>query len=170
MVELRDATEADLPAILSITNDAIKNSDAIWAYTAQTMAQRRAWMKDRQDKGFPVVVAVEGDVVLGFASYGPFRPYEGYNRTVEHSIYVAELARRRGVGRLLLAEMVIRAERAGMHAIVGVITASNEASVALHRDSGFQSSSVLPEFGRKFGRWLDLVFMYRLFETNSHED
>ena len=165
VIELRDATEADLPEILAITNDAIATSEAIWATSPRTLEERRDWMTDRQAKNFPVVVAVEGDTILGFASYGPFRAYEGYARTVEHSVYVSRQAQRRGIGRLLLEEMVRHAEKSGMHVLIGAITASNTASIALHRAAGFSESTPLPEMGRKFGRWLDLVFMYRLFES-----
>lgn len=169
MAELRDATARDLPAILAITNDAIATSEAIWATSPRTLEERRAWMETRQDAGHPVVVAVEDGTVLGFASYGPFRAYEGYALTVEHSVYVASSAQRRGIGRLLLDEMIARAEKAGMHVLIGAITASNVASIALHRNAGFSESSPLPHMGRKFGRWLDLVFMYRLFDTQSGE-
>lgn len=164
VIELRDATGKDLPAILAITNDAIATSEAIWATTPRDLDERRQWMSDRQSAGFPVVVAVEDGLVLGFASYGPFRAYEGYAHTVEHSIYVSRGAQRRGIGRLLLDAMVSHAEKAGMHVLVGAITASNTASIALHRAAGFSESTPLPEMGRKFGRWLDLVFMYRLFD------
>ncbi len=165
VIELRDATEADLPEILAITNDAIATSEAIWATSPRTLEERRDWMTDRQAKNFPVVVAVEGDAILGFASYGPFRAYEGYAQTVEHSVYVSRNAQRRGIGRILLDEMVRHANKSGMHVLIGAITASNTASIALHRAAGFSESTPLPEMGRKFGRWLDLVFMYRLFES-----
>ncbi|WP_438382427.1 N-acetyltransferase family protein [Asaia sp. BMEF1] len=165
MIKLRDATEADLPEILAITNDAIDTSEAIWATSPRTLEERRDWMNDRQAKNLPVVVAVEGGAILGFASYGPFRAYEGYAQTVEHSVYVARKAQRRGIGRILLDEMVRHAEKSDMHVLIGAITASNTASIALHRAAGFSESTPLPEMGRKFGRWLDLVFMYRLFES-----
>ncbi|RUT26031.1 N-acetyltransferase [Asaia sp. W19] len=165
VIELRAATEADLPAILRITNEAIATSEAIWATSPRTLDERRQWMSERRAAGFPVTVAVDGETVLGFASYGPFRAYEGYAKTVEHSIYVSPDAQRRGIGRLLLDAMVSHAEKAGMHVLVGAITASNAASIALHRAAGFGESTPLPQMGRKFGRWLDLIFMYRLFDT-----
>lgn len=166
MIELRDAGPEDLTAILAITNDAIATSEAIWATSLRDLDERRRWMHDRQSAGFPVVVAVENGKVVGFASYGPFRAYEGYARTVEHSIYVSRDAQRRGIGRLLLDAMVTHARDAGMHVLIGAITASNTASIALHRAAGFGESTPLPEMGYKFGRWLDLVFMYRLFDRS----
>jgi L-amino acid N-acyltransferase YncA len=167
MAEIRDATEADLPTILAITNDAILTSDAIWMDTPQTLDQRRAWMRGRQEAGLPVLVAEQNGAVLGFASYGPFRPYEGYALTVEHSVYVAASSRGRGIGQLLLDSLIWRAEAQGLHAMVAAITAGNEASIALHRRCGFTGETVLPELGRKFGRWLDLLFMVRLLERPS---
>jgi len=167
---LRDAQPRDLDSILAITNHAILHSDAIWAITPMTRDQRAAWLSDRQNAGLPVMVAVDAeDTVLGFASYGPFRPYEGYARTVEHSVYVAETARKRGVGRLLLNAMIDHATQAGMHVLIGGVTADNTASIRLHEAAGFRASGVLPQLGRKFDRWLDLVFLYRLLDTKPTE-
>jgi phosphinothricin acetyltransferase len=162
MPTIRDATEADLPAILAITNQAIAETTAVWNNTPATLDARAAWMADRQGRGFPVLVAVDGADVLGFASFGDFRPFEGYVHTVEHSIYVATTAQRRGVGAALLAALVERATAMGKHAVVGGIEAGNTASIALHARAGFTEVGRLPEVGTKFGRWLDLVFMQKL--------
>jgi phosphinothricin acetyltransferase len=111
-----------------------------------------------------VLVAVEGDAVLGYASYGPFRPFDGYRRTVEHSVYVAENARRRGVGEALLKALEVEARRAGMHAMIGGVAADNEPSLRLHEKLGFVETGRMPEVGQKFGRWLDLVFMQKMLD------
>ena len=159
---IRDAIESDLPAILAITNEAIANTTAVWNNTPATLEARTAWMRERQARGFPVLVANDGGKVLGFASFGDFRPFEGYLHTVEHSIYVAPEAQGRGVGKALLAALVERARALGKHVIVGGIEAGNTASIALHTRAGFVETGRLPEVGRKFGRWLDLVFMQRM--------
>ena len=159
MPEIRDATESDLPAILAITNEAIANTTAVWNSTPATLEARTAWMRDRQARGFPVLVATDGGEVVGFASFGDFRPFEGYLHTVEHSIYVAPEAQGRGVGKALLAALVGRARALGKHVIVGGIEAGNAASIALHARAGFVETGRLTEVGQKFGRWLDLVFM-----------
>jgi phosphinothricin acetyltransferase len=161
MPAIRDATEADLPTILAITNQAIAETTAVWNNTPATLEARGAWMRDRQGRGFPVLVAADGAEVLGFASFGDFRPFEGYAKTVEHSIYVATTAQRRGVGAALLSALVERAEAMGKHVIVGGIEAGNVASIALHARAGFVEVGRLPEVGEKFGRWLDLVFMQK---------
>ncbi|MPT23509.1 MAG: N-acetyltransferase family protein, partial [Starkeya sp.] len=95
---LRDAVEGDLTGILAIYNHAVLNSTAIWNDTPADLAARRAWLRDRQGRGYPVIVAAEGGEVLGYASFGDFRPFEGFRISVEHSVYVAEAARGRGLG------------------------------------------------------------------------
>ncbi|OAJ69006.1 GNAT family N-acetyltransferase [Gluconobacter cerinus] len=167
-IVIREVQEADLPAILRITNDAIEHTDALWISTPFTMEQRQKWVADRQAQNFPVFVAVDGDgVVCGYASYGPFRAFEGYAGTVEHSVYVSSECQGRGLGRLLLNQLIQHAKRAGFHVMVAGITAGNEASIALHHRLGFQNNGILPQVGRKGGRWLDLLFMTLCLEAVS---
>ena len=160
-IVVRDATEADLPAILAITNDAILHGTALWTIDPVTLDQRRAWMEERATEGSPVLVAERAEAIAGFGSYGRYRPHQGYDHTVEHSLYVREAARRAGAGRSLLAALVERAGRSGKHVMIGAIEARNNASIALHEQAGFTRAAVLPEVGRKFGRWLDLLFMFK---------
>ncbi|WP_428392678.1 N-acetyltransferase family protein [Lichenicoccus sp.] len=159
---IRAADQRDLPAILEITNDAILSGTALWTITPQTLADRHAWMMGRREAGFPVLVAEQDGAVRGFGSYGAFRPHDGYARTVEHSLYVHAQARRAGIGSALLAALVARAQEAGKHVMIGGIEAENHASIALHERAGFVRAAVLPQVGRKFERWLDLLFMYRM--------
>jgi phosphinothricin acetyltransferase len=159
---IRDAAEADLPRILEITNQAILHTTAVWTLAPTTLPARRAWLEERTGRGFPVLVAEQNGDVLGFASYGDFRPWEGYRHTVEHSVYVHPEAQGRGVGRALLTALLAHAEGRGFHVMVGGIEAGNTASVALHKWAGFEEAGVLREVGRKFGRWLDLLFMQKM--------
>lgn len=158
---IRDAVEADLPTILSIFNEAIRNSTAVWHVQEATLDARRAWMAERQGRGLPVLVAELDGAVRGFASYGDFRPFAGYALTVEHSVYVDPAAQGRGLGRALLAALVARAGAAGLHVMVAGIEAGNTASIALHRKAGFEEAGTLRQVGRKFDRWLDLLFMQK---------
>lgn len=160
-IRVRDAGEDDLSGVLAIYNHAVCHSTAIWNEIEVDLENRRGWWRGRTEAGFPVLVAVEATEVLGYGSYGPFRAFDGYRQTVEHSVYVAEAARRRGVGRALLTALIERARRQGMHVIVGGIAADNEPSLRLHAALGFQESARMPEVGQKFGRWLDLVFMQK---------
>lgn len=159
---VRQAGEADLGGILDIYNDAVVNTTAIWNDVTVDLGNRRAWWRGRTEAGLPVLAAVEGNDVLGYASYGPFRAFDGYRQTVEHSIYVAENARRRGVASALLAALEEHARAHGMHVLLGGITADNTPSLALHAKHGFIETARMPEVGQKFGRYLDLVFMQKL--------
>lgn len=159
---IRDATEADLPRILAITNQAIAETTALWTIAPATPDSRAAWFRERRAGGFPVLVAEHAGKVAGFASFGPFRPHDGYLHTVEHSLYVDPPMQGRGLGRAMLAALIVRARESGKHAMVGGIEASNAASIALHRAEQFEEAGVLREVGRKFDRWLDLLFMVRV--------
>ena len=161
-MSVRDATFADLPRILAITNQAITDTTALWTITPATLETRGAWMSDRLAAGLPVLVAEADGEVVGFGSFGPFRPFDGYLHTVEHSLYVDPAWQGRGLGRALLATLVARAEAMGRHAMVAGIEAGNTASIRLHERAGFVASGTLPQVGRKFERWLDLTFMVRL--------
>jgi len=158
---IRDAAEPDLPGILAITNHAILYTTAIWSITPTDPAARAQWWRDRVAQNFPVLVADDAGEVAGFGSFGQFRPHEGYLHTVEHSIYVAPHAHRRGIGTALLATLIDRAVASGKHTMIGGIDADNAISLALHRRLGFHETGRLPQVGRKFDRWLDLVFMQK---------
>jgi len=164
-MKILDATEDDLPAILAIYNDAVRNTTAIWNEVEVDLESRCAWLRDRQAKGFPVLVAKDiTGAVLGYASYGDWRSWDGYRQTVEHSVYVQSDARGQGVGRGLLAALIERAKDAGKHVMVAGIEASNTPSIELHKTFGFQEAGRLSEVGTKFGIWLDLVFFLLLLD------
>lgn len=158
---LREAHEDDLPGILAIYNDAVLTTTAIWNDTPVDLANRRAWLRDRRARGFPVLVAAEGADVLGYASFGDFRPFEGYRISVEHSVYVAQPARGRGLGRVLVEALFAPARALDKKVMIGGITGGNTASIALHQRLGFQETGRLLGIGTKFGQRLDLVFMQK---------
>ncbi|RVI24277.1 GNAT family N-acetyltransferase, partial [Sinorhizobium meliloti] len=88
-MEIRDAAETDLPAICAIYNDAVANTTAIWNETLVDVANRKTWLKARNAAGFPVLAALSLDgEVVGYASFGEWRAFDGYRHTVEHSVYV----------------------------------------------------------------------------------
>lgn len=161
MTTIRAATEADLPTILAIYNDAVVNTAAIWNDDLVDLNNRIAWFRTRIGQGFPVLVAVEGERVLGYASYGDFRAFQGYRFTVENSIYVAGEARGKGAGSALLAALVEAARAQGKHMMVAGIEAGNAVSIRLHEKQGFVETARMPELGFKFGRYLDLVFLQK---------
>lgn len=159
-MDIRQATPADAPALAAIYNDAVRHTTAIWNEAEVDDDNRRQWLALRSAAGYPVLVADDGARgVLGYASFGDFRAFDGYRHTVEHSIYVRADARRAGVAAQLMAELIARARALGKHVMVGAIESENAASVALHRRLGFEEAGRMKQVGTKFGRWLDLTWM-----------
>lgn len=165
---IRDAVVADMAAVTAIYNDAVEHSTAIWNDTTVDVANRVKWLDDRAHAGYPVIVAVDaaGDV-LGYASFGDWRAFDGYRHTVEHSVYVRQDQRGRGVGKLLMLELVARAGALGKHVMIAGIEAGNTGSIGLHKALGFEQVGYLPQVGAKFGKWLDLVFLQRVLDARD---
>jgi L-amino acid N-acyltransferase len=164
---VRDATEGDLPSILSIYNYAVKETTAVWSDSPSDLSERQTWLSARQERGFPVLVAEASGQVIGFSSFGDFRPWSGYRHTVENSVYVDPSFHRCGAGRALLRPLIARAIELEKHAMIAGIEASNEASLALHLSEGFSEPCRLAEVGCKFGRWLDLILLSRKLDTRT---
>jgi phosphinothricin acetyltransferase len=119
----------------------------------------------------PLLVAVgeHGDV-LGYASFGDWRAFEGYRHTVEHSVYVREGQRGKGIGKVLMRALIERARALGKHAMVAGIEAKNAESIRLHETLGFEQVGYLKEVGTKFGAWLDLAFLQLTLDRRSDPD
>lgn len=167
-MDVRDAVEADVEAITAIYNHAVADTTAIWNDTLVDAANRTAWLADHHRHGQPVLVAVSGTGdVLGYATYGSFRAFEGYRHTVEHSVYVRADQQGRGIGSVLMGELVERARQAGVHVMVAAIEAGNVGSIRLHEKLGFTSAGVLHQVGRKYGRWLDLALLELVLDTDD---
>jgi L-amino acid N-acyltransferase len=152
--------------ILAIFNDAIVNSTALYDYKPRTPESMVGWFEAKTRGRYPVI-GVEDDsgALLGFASYGPFRPHPAYKYTVEHSVYVAAGCRGQGIGRALLGAVILAAEKQDYHVMVGGIDAANSISIRLHESLGFTSCGIVKHAGFKFGRWLDLAFYQLILRT-----
>lgn len=165
-MRIRPATQADLPGVLVIYNHVIETSTAVYMDEPVPLADRTAWLAAREAKGFPVLVAADAGEVLGFASYGEWRgAFPGYRHSVEHSVHVRDGLRGTGVGRALMEALIPIAERQGMHVMLGAVDAANEGSLRFHERLGFTRVAHFREVGRKFDRWLDLVFVQRVLGT-----
>ncbi|MEG3132355.1 N-acetyltransferase family protein [Rouxiella sp. T17] len=165
---IRNAKERDGEVIAEIYNDAVLNTTAIWNETTVDSLNRIKWIRDRQSASFPVIVAVdETDTVLGYASYGDWRPWDGYRNTVEHSVYVHKSARGRRIGTALLQELIRLAGEQGKHVMVAGIESENTPSIALHKKLDFTEAGRMSEVGTKFGRWLDLTFLQLRLNTRD---
>jgi len=159
LVERRDAD-----SLRAIYNIEVLESTVTFDLRPRTAAEQLAWIEEHSG-GHPAIVAVDGrNTVVGFASLSPYRPRPAYATSVEDSVYVDRDLRGRGLGRLLLTELVDLARDHGFHAIVGRIVGDHDASIALHASLGFELVGREREIGRKFNRWLDVVTMQRLLK------
>lgn len=161
-IKIRDYQTADCPAILDIINDAILHSTALYDYNIRTLATQEAIFKEKLQKGFPVIVAEMNNEVVGFGYYSEFRFREAYKFTVEHSIYANKNAIGKGVGKLLLTELIERAKKQNLHTMIGVIDSENTNSITFHEKFGFEEVGFIKESGFKFDRWLHSVILQKI--------
>lgn len=165
-VDVRLATLDDAEAIRAIYNREVVGSTVTFDLVPRSPDDQRAWLAAHAG-AHPAVVAVVGPVVVGFGSLSPYRDRPAYATTVEDSLYVHADWRGRGVGRLLLRELVRTAAGHGFHSVIARIVGGHEASIALHAGCGFGLVGVEQEVGRKFGRWLDVVVMQCLLAEDT---
>lgn len=158
---IRLATRADAGDINSIQNHYVVHSTATFLTEPLTLEQRLAWFENRS-QAHPVIVAQADGLVAGWGSLEVFRPRPAYRHTAEFSIYVHPERHRRGIGRAILTDLVARASALGHHTLVGGCCSESTAVIALLEASGFSRVAHFREVGRKFGRWLDVVFLQRL--------
>jgi phosphinothricin acetyltransferase len=161
---IRLATEDDLPAINEIYNYYVPRSTCTYQLEAETLESRQAWFAHHPPGTYPVIVAELDGQVVGWGSLSKFRERAAYSPTVEASIHIDSQRHRRGLGRLLLSDLIERARRAGYHSIIGGSSADQAASIALQEGLGFQRVALLKEVGYKFGQWLDVVYLQLLLE------
>lgn len=155
-----------LDSIRAIFNEAILNSTALYDYKPRTPEMIAAWFEAKIKGNYPVIGILAGDgELMGFGTYGAFRPHPAYKYSVEHSIYAAAPYRGRGIGTRLLGELIARARAQDYHVLIGAIDSQNAVSVNLHKRFGFQHCGTVRQAGYKFGRWLDLDFYQLVLET-----
>jgi len=152
---------ADAEAIRQIYNIEVTGSTATLDLVPRSPEEQANWMVAHSGV-YPVIVADEAGAVVGFACLSPYRPRPGYATAVEDSIYVAAEHRGKGIGRELLNAAVVMARTHGFHSVVARVSATQQASVALHQACGFDFVGVEREIGRKFGRWIDVAILQRL--------
>lgn len=163
-ITIKPYTTADLPAIVEIINDAILHSTALYDYQPRTLEQQRDIFEDKLRKGFPIIVAVVDDKTVGFGYYSEFRFREAYRFTVEHSVYVHKNFHGKGIGKMIMAQLIDLAKKQQLHTMIAVIDSENQSSVAFHEQFGFTTVAVLKETGFKFGRWLHSQIMQLMLE------
>lgn len=156
---IRPHRDSDIPDILAIINHNILHSTSLYDYTPRTLERQSELLAEKTAKNFPVFVAESNGQVAGFGMYGEFRFREAYRFTVEHSVYVSEAFKGKGIGGQLLQRLIDEAKSQKLHTMIGVIDAENKESILFHEKYGFKTVGVIKESGYKFERWLDSVLM-----------
>jgi phosphinothricin acetyltransferase len=161
-LSLRLVQRRDAEAIRAIYNVEVVESTVTFDMVPRTIDEQVAWI-DEHSGGHPAIVAVDDDgTVVGFGSLSPWRNRPAYSGSVEDSVYVHRDHRGRGVGRLLLEELVRLGRDHGFHTVIARIVGGHETSIALHARCGFEQVGIEREVGRKFKQWLDVVLMQRI--------
>lgn len=156
----------DIDRIQQILNHAIAHSTALYDYEPRSFETVHNWAIQKQQGNWPLRGAFDADgQLLGFATFGPFRPQPAYKYTVEHSIYIDEKHRGKGIANTLMADLLAIATAKDLHQVIGCIDAQNAVSIALHEKFGFVYSGTIREAGFKFGRWLDAAFYQKTLAT-----
>ncbi|WP_324069756.1 MAG: N-acetyltransferase family protein [Flavobacterium sp.] len=161
-IKIRDYQIQDCKAIIEIINDAILNSTALYDYNIRTLNTQEAIFEEKLHKGFPVIVAESNNEVVGFGYYSEFRFREAYKFTVEHSVYANKNAIGKGIGKLLLNELIETAKKQNLHTMIGVIDSENTNSIDFHKKFGFEEVGFIKESGFKFDRWLHSVLVQKM--------
>jgi L-amino acid N-acyltransferase YncA len=160
-VQVRPATMADADAIRGIYNVEVETSTVTLDLVPRTLADQQDYLAARQGT-YAVIVATDGPEVVGFGSLSPYRNRPGYNATAEDSVYVHRAHQGRGVGKVILTELVRVASAHGFHSVIARVSAGHQASRKLHEALGFGHIGTEREVGRKFGRWIDMDLLQRM--------
>ena len=159
-MKVRDATEADAPALAAIYGDACLHGFGTFEEEAPEPAEMARRMAEVKSLGLPYLVAEDGGQVVGLCYAKPFRPRSAYRFTVEDSVYVAPGQGGKGIGRAMMSELIKRCEALGLRQMTAVIGDSeNAGSIGLHASLGFAHTGAFQAAGWKLGRWVDIVFM-----------
>jgi len=164
-LRIREAIAQDMPAILNMMNYHIENTTVNYNESKLSLQDQESCFAKKHKEGMPVIVAESGNRVLGFATYGIFRPFDGYRYSVEHSVYVVPDRQSQGVGKALMRELIAIAKKQGHHTMIAGVTVGNPASIRFHEHLGFEKVGYFKEVGTKFDQWLDLVFLQLMLES-----
>ena len=159
---IREASEEDAPAIASLWNGVIRDTLITFNPVEKTADDVADMLTIKAAQGHGTFVAEASSGILGFVTYGQFRSGAGYRHSCEHTIICGPATRGMGIGRALMEAAMDHARAAEFHSMIAGVSAANPDGVAFHEKLGFKQIAVLPEVGRKFGRWLDLVLMQKM--------
>lgn len=156
---IRPYQSQDCKAILEIINDSILNTFFNYDYHVKTLEEVSRNFDQKLNDNIPILVGEMNGKVVGYATYGKFRAKPGYDRTIEHSIYLDHSAQGKGLGTAMLRQLIYLAKDQGYHVMIAGMDSENHGSYRFHERLGFKEVARLPEVSFKFDKWLTLVFM-----------
>lgn len=165
MLTIRPALKDDLKVITHIYNQAIIRTTATFDTEPKTFNEMMKWFA-QHGTTHPVIVAEDNEVV-GWASLSKWSERCAYDGTVELSFYVDENHRGKGIGKNLLHHITEEGRKRKFHTIISRITEDNEVSIKLHLNEGYKITGTLFEAGKKFGKYLDVLFYQIIFKEND---
>jgi len=169
-LSIRTADIRDLPAITAIYDEAVRHGTASFELEPPDLAEMTRRYQALRAGPYPYLVAEQGDMIAGYAYAAAYRARPAYYWCIEDSIYVAPTFQRRGVGRILLEQLIVQSEAAGFRQMIAVIgDSANTGSIEVHRAAGFRMVGTFENVGFKFGRWLDTVLMQRTLGKGAAE-
>ncbi len=158
---VRKAERKDIEALLEIYNYEVVKGVSTLDINPRTIEQWTEWFENHNIKNHPLIVSEQNGVITGYASLSSYRAKEAYASTVELSIYIHPQHRGKGIGSVLMSEIINMAkDDPTVHTVVSVITSGNAASERLHEKFGFTFSGKIKEVGVKFGKYLDISNYY----------
>jgi phosphinothricin acetyltransferase len=161
---IREAGISDLPGITEIYNEAVLNGVATFDTDIKTIENRRDWLMQHGGK-YPVLVAFVNNEMVGWASLSRYSDRAAYDGTAEVSVYIHANYRAKGIGSILFSDLISKAEMLGLHYLISRITQGNDTSIRLHQRNGFNIVGVMHQVGYKFGSYLDVTIMERVFKN-----
>ena len=158
-VSLRRVRPEDAGAIAEIYAHHVRHGTASFDTVPRSEAEMRERIALCISKGWPFLVAERKGEVLGYCYATPFRERPAYANTCENSIYIRQDCIGQGIGKALLAALVVESTEVGFRQMIAVIGGGEPASVGLHKTLGFREAGRMRSVGRKFGQWLDTVYL-----------
>lgn len=158
-IQIRPYRESDAPAIREIINDSILNTFHNYDYDPKSLKEVFTFFAAKIKDGFPVLVAEKEGILAGYATFGKFRTKPGYDKTVEHSIYLTKSAQNQGLGGEFMSRLIQIAKDQGYHVMIAGLDSENLGSYRFHERLGFREVARFPDIAFKFDKWLTLVFM-----------
>lgn len=158
---IRPAGVTDAVALADLWNPWIRDTSVTFNSIEKTQSDLADMIAARQDLGHGFFLAEDTGPLLGFASYAQFRGGAGYAHAMEHTIVLAPEAQGQGVGRALMTALESHAHSAGAHVMLAGVSGENAGGRAFHAALGYAEVATIPQVGRKFGRWMDLVLMQK---------